>query len=382
MAAVKHHRRPQVVRLDARHPRRRHRDRRRRVLRAGRPVGLRQVDAAADDRRPRGDHRRRDRDRRQGRQPRAAEGARHRDGVPELRALSAHDGARQHVVRAEAREAHAGGHRAARRAGGRHPRPRALPRPLSAAAFGRPAAARGDGPRDRARPAGVPVRRAAVEPRREAARADAHRDQGAAPAAEDDVDLRDARPDRGDDDGRPDRRDARRHRRADRRSAASSTTRPVEHVRRRLHRLAGDESRAGHRARQRRVVGRRVRRRRPAAASGARATDRRPAGALRHAARALRGVGRCGVAGRSGRRRADRRRHAALLPLQRPGADVAGARPRRTVAPATGSGSCRIWRGRICSTRRAARGSSRSAHGSSSVDNSVLRIFEGGESRE
>ena len=35
----------------------------------------------------------------------SAEGARHRDGVPELRALSAHDGARQHVVRAEAREA-------------------------------------------------------------------------------------------------------------------------------------------------------------------------------------------------------------------------------------------------------------------------------------
>ena len=49
--------------------------------------------------------RRRDRDRRHGRQSRAAEGARHRDGVPELRALSAHDGARQHVVRADAREA-------------------------------------------------------------------------------------------------------------------------------------------------------------------------------------------------------------------------------------------------------------------------------------
>ena len=54
---------------------------------------------------PRGDHRGRDLDRRPRRQPRAAEGARHRDGVPELRALSAHDGARQHVVRADAREA-------------------------------------------------------------------------------------------------------------------------------------------------------------------------------------------------------------------------------------------------------------------------------------
>ena len=41
---------------------------------------------------------------------------------------------------------------------------------------------------------------------------------------EDDVDLRHARPDRGDDDGRQDRRDARRHRRADRRPARRSTT--------------------------------------------------------------------------------------------------------------------------------------------------------------
>ena len=39
------------------------------------------------------------------RQRRAAEGARHRDGVPELRALSAHDGARQHGVRARAGQA-------------------------------------------------------------------------------------------------------------------------------------------------------------------------------------------------------------------------------------------------------------------------------------
>ena len=63
---------------------------------------------------------------------------------------------------------------------------------------------------------------------------------------EDHVDLRDARPDRGDDDGRQDRRDARRHRRADRRPA-----RPLrssgEHVRRGIHRLAGDEHRPRHR---------------------------------------------------------------------------------------------------------------------------------------
>ena len=57
-------------------------------------------------------------------------------------------------------------------------------------------------------PQGVPVRRAAVQSRRQAARADAHRDQGAAPAARDHDDLRHPRPDRGDDHGRPDRGDA------------------------------------------------------------------------------------------------------------------------------------------------------------------------------
>ena len=51
------------------------------------------------------------------------------------------------------------------------------------AALGRPAPARRDGPRHRARADGVPVRRAAVEPRRQAARADALRDPEAAPAA-------------------------------------------------------------------------------------------------------------------------------------------------------------------------------------------------------
>ena len=82
--------------------RHRSRHRRPRVRRAGRTVGLRQVDDAADDRRPGGHHRRRHHDRRRRRQRRAAEGPRHRDGVPELRALSAHDGAREHVVRAAA----------------------------------------------------------------------------------------------------------------------------------------------------------------------------------------------------------------------------------------------------------------------------------------
>ena len=65
------------------------------------------------------------------------------------------------------------------RAGGRaHPRHRAeLLERKPRAALGRTAPARRHGPRDRAQPEGLPVRRAAVEPRRQAARADAHRDQ-------------------------------------------------------------------------------------------------------------------------------------------------------------------------------------------------------------
>ena len=67
----------------------------------------------------------------------------------------------------------------------------------------RPAPARGDGPRDRAPAEGVPDGRAAVEPGREAARADAGRG-GAHPAPpEHHHGLRDPRPDRGHDAGRP-----------------------------------------------------------------------------------------------------------------------------------------------------------------------------------
>ena len=57
------------------------------------PVGLRQVDRAADDRRAGGHLRRRAAHRRRGGQRQGPEGPRHRDGVPELRALPAHDGA-------------------------------------------------------------------------------------------------------------------------------------------------------------------------------------------------------------------------------------------------------------------------------------------------
>ncbi len=72
------------------------RHRRRRVHGARRAVGLRQVDAAAHARGARGDQRRHDRHRRPGRQRRRVEGPRHRDGVPELRALPAHDRRPEH----------------------------------------------------------------------------------------------------------------------------------------------------------------------------------------------------------------------------------------------------------------------------------------------
>ena len=59
------------------------------------------------DRRARGDHVGHAADRRRGGQRRAAVEARHRHGVPVLRALSAHDGLRQHGLRHEDRRARA-----------------------------------------------------------------------------------------------------------------------------------------------------------------------------------------------------------------------------------------------------------------------------------
>ena len=186
----------------------------------------------------------RDRDRRPRRQHAGAQGPRHRDGVPELRALSAHERVRQHGLRAQDPRLQEGRHQGARRPRRGDPRARSAARAQAAPAVGRPAPARRDGARDRPRAGGVPVRRAAVEPRRQAARADALRDPEAAPAAEDDEPLRHARPGRGDDARAADDRDERRARRADRH--ADGGLRESRHaVRRRLHRLAGDELPAG-----------------------------------------------------------------------------------------------------------------------------------------
>ena len=120
------------------------------------------------------------------------------------------------------------------------PEPDALPAAHAEGAVGRPAPARGDRPRDRARAQGVPVRRAAVQPRRRAARPDARRDRQAAPRPRRDHDLRHARPGRGDDAGRPRGGAARRRDRAGR--LAAGAVRPAgQPVRRAVHRHAADE---------------------------------------------------------------------------------------------------------------------------------------------
>ena len=67
------------------------RDRRRRIPGSRRPLRLRQVHLAAHARRPRRRQRRPHPDRRPRRHRRPAQGPRHRDGVPELRAVPAHD---------------------------------------------------------------------------------------------------------------------------------------------------------------------------------------------------------------------------------------------------------------------------------------------------
>ena len=214
---------------------------RRRALRAGRPVGLRQVHAAAHDRRAGDDHRRHRVDRRQGGQRDRADRARHRHGVPELRALSAYEGLRQHGLR-PAQPRHAEGRdRPARR--GRRRKTLELGALLDrqpARAVRRPAPARRHGPRHRAQPEGVPVRRAALQPRRQAARPDAGRDQEPAARARRHQRLRHPRPARGDDARRPAGGDECRHGRAGRRAARDLREAGLD-LRRGLHRRAADE---------------------------------------------------------------------------------------------------------------------------------------------
>ena len=124
-------------------------------------------------------------------------------------------------------------------------RPDRLARTQAGPAVRWPAPAGRDGPGHRARTVGVLDGRAAVQPRRQAARPDARRDlPHPAPGRRGDV-LRHPRPDRGDDDGRPGGRAAQGRAPAVRHPQGALRT-PGQPLRRRLHRLAGDEPVRGH----------------------------------------------------------------------------------------------------------------------------------------
>ena len=152
----------------------------------------------------------------------AAGQARHRHGVPDLRALSASDRARQHGAGPEAGRQAARRDRRARERGGAHAGAGAAAGSAAVRAVRRPAPARRDRPRRGAQAAAVPVRRAAVQPRCRPAREHAAGDRAPAPAAEGHHHLCDPRPGRGDDPGRPHRgaEPGRRSSRSDRRSSS------------------------------------------------------------------------------------------------------------------------------------------------------------------
>ncbi len=134
---------------------------------------------------------------------------------------------------AQARDRQAG------RQGRRDPADRASAEAPPEPALRRPEPARRHRPRHRQGAQGVPVRRAAVQPRRRAAGQDARRAGRAAPPAEVDDDLRHPRPGRGHDHGRPDRGAERRRGRAGRlagralRAARATASSPASSARRR-----------------------------------------------------------------------------------------------------------------------------------------------------
>ena len=177
------------------------------------------------------------------------------------------------------------------RRGGGDPGPRAAARAQAGPALRRPAPARRDRPGDGARAAGVPDGRAAVEPRRQAARADARRAGAAARPAAHHHHLRHPRPGRGDDAGRPRRGHARR-RRAAAGHAGGAVPASRQPVRGGVHRLAVDEPDRGPDRRSRGGV----RRASPADPRRPRpARLRRQHGDPGHAAVRLRGRRRCGA---------------------------------------------------------------------------------------
>src|SRR5262245_60201806 len=209
---------------------------------SGGPFGLRQDYNLADGGGTRIHHIRRCFDRRYGGEQSAAHGSRHRHGIPELRALPAHDRLRQHGFRPEDAQIRAHRDRYARAGGGRDPRNPEFAEANTAAAVRRTAPARRPRPGHCAPSAGVFVRRAALQSRRETPRPDAGRAQEAAHTAQHDGDLRDPRPGGGDDAWRSRGGDAGRSRAAGGR-AARALQRAGQSLCRRLSRLACHEFR-------------------------------------------------------------------------------------------------------------------------------------------
>ncbi len=153
-----------------------------------------------------------------------APGARDRDGLPELRALPAPDRFRKHRLPAQGAARAEGGAAAQGGMGGGPARDRTPARAPAPGALRRRAPARGPGARDRARAVALPAGRAALQPRREAARLRPRRARAVSEAGRHDHRLRHARPGRSDGDGRPRRRDEPRARPTGRHARARCTT--------------------------------------------------------------------------------------------------------------------------------------------------------------
>jgi hypothetical protein len=155
----------------------------RQVPHPARPLRLRQDHDVDVHRRP-ARHRQRPHQRRRarlhiqgrGHLPAAGE-ARHRHGVPELCDLAAHDGAPERGLSAGNPQNRPRRDRRTGERGAAPRRPRRHGRQACHPALRRPAAAHGACPRHRRAAAAAPVRRTFVQPRFEAARADAHRAQ-------------------------------------------------------------------------------------------------------------------------------------------------------------------------------------------------------------
>ena len=196
----------------------------RRVPGAAGPVRLRQDDHAAHDRRLRRAERGRDRHRRplRGRHP--AQQAQRQHGLPGLRAVSAHDRARQRRVRAQAAQGRQGGALPPGRRGARAGPPHGPRAGEARRALGRHATAGRARARAGDEAEGAAARRAARRARPEAAQGDAGRAQADPARRRHHVHRGHARPGGGDGDGRPHRRHERGPHRPARRRPRTSTT--------------------------------------------------------------------------------------------------------------------------------------------------------------